>query len=68
MFTKLYTYLINYKNEKIEVTTKSTLFQKYVNIYNDTIYKLIHMLHKITYIPPKSNEPDIKFHEDCVYY
>jgi hypothetical protein len=59
MLTKLYSYL--------EITKNSTLFQKSMTIYNDTIYKLINFLNNIKYKQP-SNEPHIQFHEDCVYY
>jgi hypothetical protein len=67
MLTKLYTYLQKYKDEKIEVTKNSTLFQKYITAYNDTIHKLIIMLHNIKYTP-KPIEPNIVFHEEYIYY
>ena len=69
MLTKLYTYLQKYKDEKIEVTKNSTLFQKSITVYNDTIYRLIQFLHKIQYTPPiKTNENTIVFHEEFIYY
>jgi hypothetical protein len=69
MLTKLYAYLKKYKDEKIQVTKDSALFQHSITIYNDTINKLINLLHKITYIPPiKSVDTAIQFHEECIYY
>lgn len=70
MLTKLYKYLQKYKDEKIEYTKNSTLFHKTITIYNNTIYKLIILLNKITYTPPKLNNkgPNIEFHEECIYY
>lgn len=69
MLTKLYTYLQKYKDEQIEVTKNSTLFQKSITVYNDTIYRLIQFLHKLQYTPPiKTNETTIVFHEEFIYY
>ena len=68
MLKKIYTYLQKYKDDKIQLPKKSTLFQKSINVYNDTIYILITFLQKISYKPTKSEEPNIQFHEDCVYY
>jgi hypothetical protein len=59
MLTKLYRYL--------EITKNSTLFQKSMTIYNDTIYSLIIFLYKIRY-NQSSKELDVQFHEECIYY
>jgi len=69
MLTKLYTYLQKYKDEKIEVTKNSTLFRQSITVYNNAIYKLIQFLYKLKYTPPiKTNETNIVFHEECIYY
>ena len=69
MLTKLYTYLQKYKDEQIEVTKNSTLFQQSITVYNNAIYKLIQFLYKLKYTPPiKETRPEIVFHEDCIYY
>jgi hypothetical protein len=67
MLTNIYIYLKNYRDEQIEVTKKSTLFQKSIYIYNNTINKLINILYKMKY-NNKSTEPVIQFHEECIYY
>jgi hypothetical protein len=66
MLTKLYTYLQKYKDQQIEVTRNSTLFQQSITVYNNAIYKLIQFLYKLKYTPPI--EQDIVFHEECIYY
>jgi hypothetical protein len=65
MLTKLYTYLQKYKDEQIEVTKNSTLFQQSITVYNNAIYKLIQFLYKLKYT---TNETKVVFHEECIYY
>lgn len=71
MLIKLYTYILNYKDEKLELTKQSSLFKKYAAIYNETIHKLIEFLNKIKYnnsLNKSLNPPQIQFHEECIYY
>jgi hypothetical protein len=66
MFTNLFNYLINYKNEKLEITQNSALFEKYITVYNNTILRIIGILYRIKYTP-KTNT-NIQVTEDCIYY
>ncbi len=66
MLIKIYSYLKNYKDEKLNITKNSALFQKYVTVYNNTLYKLIHLLYKMTYI--QKLHDNVQFHEECIYY
>jgi NADPH-dependent 7-cyano-7-deazaguanine reductase QueF-like protein len=58
--TIIYNYVTKHTVDKLS-------FKIYMNAYNNTISKLINMLHKIKYTS-KTNTQHIQFHEECIYY